>query len=112
MEDPEAEHHQAGQLRDEGSFTVGYIKAPKQYDLGTHTRRMKSFQRRVQGLLDPRHFGQDPRRNRVVAHTTALRPTRGLEMTLVEESRTPADVRTPTLHLSLLQDCVHTRSLP
>ena len=88
MEDPEAEHHQAGQLRDEGSFTVGYIKAPKQYDLGTHTRRMKSFQRRVQGLLDPRHFGQDPRRNRVVAHTTALRPTRGLEMTLVEESRT------------------------
>ena len=100
MEDPQAEHHQSGQLRDEGSFTAGYIKAPKQYDLG-RTRRMKSFQRRAQKQLQPAHFMQDPRQNRVVASTTTLRPTRGMEMTLVEESRTSQHGLNLSLHATV-----------
>jgi hypothetical protein len=98
LEDPQAAHHQSGKLRDEGYYTVGYVKAPKQYDLGEDTRRMKSFPRRVQSRLETQHFMQDPRSNRVVATTTSLRPTLGMEMTLVEESRTSQHGLNLTLH--------------
>ena len=49
--------------------------------------RFKSIPTKVRKLLDPRHYGQDPRTNGAVARMVTLRPSRGLEMSLLTESR-------------------------
>jgi hypothetical protein len=112
--DPQADRHQAGKLKLEGTYTAGkppthardvvvvsltstltaglfrnakcyYLANPV---LGEEHRRMKGVSRQTQKVLPLALFGQDPRTNSAVVHSVALRSTVGFEMTLQEESRT------------------------
>ncbi len=90
--DPESPTHQTGLLREEGRWRYALIRSSKSYllrgGLGVQeVRRMRSVPRRVQALLDPEHFGQDATENSPVVNTKAMRPTPGLEVVVLSESR-------------------------
>jgi hypothetical protein len=50
--------------------------------------RMRSIPRKLTKQLLPRHFGQDPATNCVAARGVEMRPTLGLEMVMLRQSRT------------------------
>lgn len=94
MEDPHSEVHQSGLLKDEGWYTDCSFRSAKFYRLGGRVtdggelRRVRGVRSRQQDTLPRRVFGVDPITNRTSVRSVALRPTRGFEMTLQEESRT------------------------
>jgi hypothetical protein len=51
-------------------------------------RRMKGVPRRTQASLPLELFGQDPKQNTAVVSSVSLRPSRGFQLTIQEESRT------------------------
>lgn len=83
--------HQTGLLKDEGTFTSARIRSCKSYLLGgklsPEVRRMRSVPRSVQNQLSDYHFGQDPELNAPVARSTVMRPTPGLDVAIMQESR-------------------------
>jgi hypothetical protein len=132
MEDKFSPTHQAGKLRDEGWYTAALFRSAKSYFLSgkfdPEVRRMRSVPRRVQAKLEAAHYGQDVALNSAVFRTRSLRPTLGLEIAVLEESRkishalnfkmaavvspSVAAVQDRRRHLLPFQDPVHTRPLP
>jgi hypothetical protein len=92
MADPRHERHQGGKMKHESTHTAGLFRCPKCYYLAGEVgepvmKRMRGVQRRIQFHLCPAHFGQDVRENVAVTHSVSLRPTRGFQMTLLEEDK-------------------------
>lgn len=86
--DRESGVQQGGRLKLEGTFSAGRFRSPKCYTVENETgacRRMRSVPRKIQALLQPSHFGQDPAKQGAVVGRTVLRPTKGFQMTLQEE---------------------------
>ena len=82
--------HQTGLLKDEGCFTFAKFRSQKSYLLKgemSEVRRMRSVPRAVQKKLSDSHFGQDPLANAPVTRTTVMRPTAGLEVVIMQESK-------------------------
>lgn len=64
------------------------FRSPKCYEVRNESkecRRMRSVPRKIQALLQTEHFGQNPDSQGAVVGRTALRPTKGFQMTLQEE---------------------------
>jgi hypothetical protein len=85
---------QAGKLKIEGVYTLALFRCGKCYLLRNLTEfdldemiRFKGAPRRDIASFDQRLFSQDPEENTAVLRTTAMRPTAGLEMSLLTESR-------------------------
>lgn len=82
--------HQTGLLKDEGCFSLARFRSQKSYLLRgdlQEVRRLRSVTRAVQLKLSDSHFGQDPQTNAPVTRTTVMRPTAGLEVAILQESR-------------------------
>jgi hypothetical protein len=129
FEDPLSPLHQAGRLKSEGWYTAGLFRSAKSYFLSgkVDVRRMRSVPRRVQQSLSASHFGQDSAKNTSVFRTKSLRPTLGLQVAVLEESRrishslnfkmvsivsSPRQSHTQSFPDALFQDPVHTVPLP
>jgi hypothetical protein len=95
FEMPGSPAEQSGKFKVEGVYALALFRTGKSYYLRWPTgdgldevlSRFKSIPTKVRKLLDPRHYGQDPRTNGAVARMVTLRPSRGLEMSLLTESR-------------------------
>ena len=83
--------HQSGKLKEEGWFTGLLVRSPKNYFLfGKMTpeiRRALGVPRRVQARMREEQFGQNVHLNRPVIRTTSMRPTAGMKIVLLEESK-------------------------
>jgi hypothetical protein len=90
--DNDSSVQQGGKLKVEGVYTGMLIRGNKTYrlfgELSPEARRMRGVSRTVQELLSPSHFGQDVEKNSAVVRTASLRPTAGLEIVIMEESKT------------------------
>jgi hypothetical protein len=123
--------HQSGKLKEEGWFSGLLVRSLKNYflfgEISAETRRALGVPRRTQARLHPRHFGQDVRANMPVIRTTSMRPTIGMKIVLLEESKTISHpLMFKRVHLVRMddvggrceidrppfQDPSHTRALP
>jgi hypothetical protein len=90
--DPASTVQQGGKLKVEGVYTGMLIRGNKTYrmfgELSPEARRMRGVPRVVQDMLSPDIFGQDSTKNSAVVRTSSLRPTAGLEIVVLEESKT------------------------
>lgn len=79
----------------EGVYNGGLFRSSKAYSLASRKegqeveslRRMRSVSRRQQKSLRDEHFGQDPKKNSGVVRGIQMRPTLGLDIIMVKQSR-------------------------
>lgn len=92
MEKSKHPTHQSGKLKEEGWFTGLLVRSPKNYflfgELSSEVRRALGVPRRIQARLSSEHFGQDVTKNTPVIRSSSMRPSLGLQIVLLEESKT------------------------
>ena len=89
FENPDAVGEQSGKFKIEGVFDFGMFRMSKAYYLDGEEKvvRLRGIPRRFHKLLDKSKFEPDPSVNRAVVRGVKLRPTLGMNMVLVCESR-------------------------
>lgn len=94
---PGALLHQCGLLKNEGTYSLALIRSSKSYVLrgevsaaaeeDSEVRRLRSVPRSIQKLLSDEQFGQDVLKNAPIMRNTCMRPTKALQVVILEESR-------------------------
>lgn len=96
FEDPTSDRQQSGKFKIEGSFDCSYFHSSKVYYLSTLNdeshesivRRVRAIRRQHHGLMEPKHFGQDPRTNHGVIRGLSMGPSMALQILMTMQGRT------------------------
>jgi hypothetical protein len=91
FEDEQSETHQSGLFKLEGLYLLALFRTIKCYLLENEVERrvrLRSIPTRMHSGMESRIFTQNPDTNAAVVRTTCMRPTEGLEVCLMRESRT------------------------
>lgn len=96
FEDPTSGVEQSGKFKVEGSFDCSYFHSSKVYYLSalnkesheTIVRRVRAIRRQHHGILEPRYFSQDPRKNHGVIRGLSMGPSMALQILMTMQGRT------------------------